>query len=309
MANTMNTTALPKNRESGKLELANTFAELCAYDIRTHEIAETPGIDALAARIARQRAKIQFLGATRCNGKEFSYQAARLTGGEIVVRRAKKSTVGTGIPVEKVMEEELTLAARASLISSYQVGIVGLTAYKLASKAARSLFHSSTREQIFDSLELAEKAHNRAIREVRSVEKWQYELDPSGLSRAVFNLKRLRIALRKHWEEKRASGFRKASWCLREDLKLSRAAVLSSYRGGWTFPQKSKDRNAWEKMESWKLRCAAVMERHFPVKKEQKEVLPPVPLPPKVGKVETISLGKRLATREELASLAIKTAR
>ena len=232
MANTIEKTTLPTNGKSCKLELAQTFDELCAFDIRTHQVAETPALDAIASRIARQRAKIQFLGATRCNGKEFTYQAARLTGGETVTRKAKKSTTGTGKPVEEVMMEELTLAARASLLSSYQVGIVGLTAYKLASKAARSLFHNTTREAIFSTEELAEKAHSRALRLYREEEGIDsYQADPSGLSKAVFRLKKLRSSLRVYWNDKREKGFRKASWCLREDLKLSREIVLSSYKG------------------------------------------------------------------------------
>ena len=164
----MTTQSIPKNT----VELLTHRDMFPKCEFSNGQFSYISEVDKLAGRIAGKRARFHSMGCFSIvdnEGKRLSKSEAMASKGsyQAVIRN------GSGNPLDLQAIHEMRLAARASLIESVIKRESKFNAIKAASKAASSELHHATRETVFNDVEKANKAHDRAYNFARAT--WEIE--------------------------------------------------------------------------------------------------------------------------------------
>jgi hypothetical protein len=124
------------------------------------QIGEESGpeaVDALAGKIAWLQARFQRNGGAR--------RGEIISKGKDKGMRELKMRDGDGKPVDQQLIDEMTSAARASILADLLAGVQPdeTMLFRRAKNAAERMRHTSTREQLFDDVEKAARAKDKAF--------------------------------------------------------------------------------------------------------------------------------------------------
>lgn len=124
------------------------------------QIGEESGavaVNSLAGKIAWLQARFQRNGGAR--------RGEIIAKGKDKGRREIKMRDGDGKPVDQQLIDEMTAAARASILVDLLAGVQPeeTMIFRRAKNAAERMRHTSTREHLFDDVEKAARAHDNAF--------------------------------------------------------------------------------------------------------------------------------------------------